>query len=144
MGDGGPDGLEFGRLIAQLRKDKGLSQTALAALVRVSRQAIVDWEKKPFVHPKAVHVRRAARALGVPVAKLLAPLESDHGGDTGMLVPKKVYRLMVDDYLHSPLGEDVRRSVADKLYDAPASAAARRFIHLIRQELEVKHGKRRG
>jgi transcriptional regulator with XRE-family HTH domain len=144
MGEGARDGLEFGRLIAQLRKDRGLSQTGLGEVVGITRQAVVDWEKKPFIHPKAVHVKRAARALGVPVGRLLATLESDHGGDTGMLVPKKLYRLMVDDYMQSPLGESVRKSVAEKLYDAQTGAAARRFIHLIRQELEAKQGKRRG
>lgn len=139
---GDAKGLEFGKLIRRLRKEKRLSQTALAAAVRVTRQAIGDWETKPFIEPQFAHLKRAAVALGVTVGELQAKLESADS-DAGLLLDRRVWALFVKDYLQSELGRDTPPRVAERLLRTQSRTFSRQLVHAIRQEVEGRTGGRR-
>ena len=78
-----------GRLIEQLRKEKCMTQSDLAAAVGVSKQAVSNWEcGKRF--PDVVLIEKLADELGIGVAELIKGERLDKGSinadDAGQLV----------------------------------------------------------
>ena len=65
-----PTAKQIGMKLKQIRKAKGLSQTALAQKARVSRAYVFRLEAGGS-DPTVGVLQRLAKALGVPVAKLL-------------------------------------------------------------------------
>jgi transcriptional regulator with XRE-family HTH domain len=63
----------FGRRLAAIRKDRGLTQAELAAAIGVSRQRVASWENGGPDWVDIVFVRRCARALRCRVKDLAAP-----------------------------------------------------------------------
>ena len=61
----------FGRRLAALRKERGLSQAAFAARVGVSKQMVEYYERRA-TNPSASFVETAAEALGVNPGALLS------------------------------------------------------------------------
>lgn len=61
---------DFGKRLAALRKDKGLTQSELAERMQ-STQKMVDYYERRAHNPALEVVRRAANALGVNPAELL-------------------------------------------------------------------------
>ncbi len=66
----------FGERLAALRKERGLSQEALAAMIGTTRANVAYFERKAS-NPTADVIQRCAAALGVPVAELM---DSGNGG----------------------------------------------------------------
>ena len=65
------DNVQFGAFVAQLRKDKGLTQKELADLLHVTDKAVSKWETgKGF--PDIKQLEPLARALEVSVVELIA------------------------------------------------------------------------
>lgn len=56
--------------LAAARKEKGLTQQALADAVGVTQVAVANWEHGRR-SPSIANLRKVADALGIPVAKLL-------------------------------------------------------------------------
>lgn len=56
--------------LAEARKEKGLTQQALADAVGVTQVAVANWEHGRR-SPSIANLRKVADALGVPVASLL-------------------------------------------------------------------------
>jgi len=132
-------GRTFGLLIEELRRDKGLSQTALAAAVGISRQAVRGWEHKPFVSPHRAHLRRAARVLGVPVERLYEALDGyERSEDEDRLLSRQVWRVFVDDYLQSDLAKGTKPAIAEQLYRAQGRGFSRKLVHAIRLDLDAR------
>ena len=78
-----------GSLIEQLRKEKSMTQSDLAAAVGVSKQAVSNWEcGKRF--PDVVLIEKLADELGIGVAELIKGERLDKGSintdDAGQLV----------------------------------------------------------
>lgn len=67
--------------LAKIRKDKGLTQEALAIKLNIVRQTISKWENGTAV-PDANMLCKIAEALDVSVAKLLGSSECDDKIDT--------------------------------------------------------------
>ena len=65
-----PTAKQIGMQLKQIRKAKGLSQTALARKARVSRAYVFRLEAGGS-DPTVGVLQRLAKALGVPVTKLL-------------------------------------------------------------------------
>lgn len=61
--------MEFGDILKQLRKERGLSQDELAALLGTTKQVISRYETKQRV-PRLSVVRQFAAQLGVPLSML--------------------------------------------------------------------------
>jgi len=59
-------------VLKTIRKAKGLSQVDLAAKAKVGRTYIVKLESGDKVNPSLAILQKLAKALGVPVTKLLA------------------------------------------------------------------------
>ena len=62
---------EFGAKIADLRKEKGLTQAQLADLLNISNKTISRWETGEG-YPEITLLSPLAKALGVTVDELLA------------------------------------------------------------------------
>ena len=62
----------FGKALRTLREEKGLSQRALAAKVRLTQAYIAELETGTRTNPTMNTLRRLAKALGVPGEKLIA------------------------------------------------------------------------
>jgi transcriptional regulator with XRE-family HTH domain len=58
--------------IADLRRERGLTQDELARRVRVSTRAVAAWESGDSI-PRQRNARALARALGVPPEDLKIP-----------------------------------------------------------------------
>jgi transcriptional regulator with XRE-family HTH domain len=56
--------MSFGRKLRELRERRGLSQSELAKSLKVTRNAISNWEAGAN-HPSAQHIRQIAKILGV-------------------------------------------------------------------------------
>ncbi|MDD7739505.1 MAG: helix-turn-helix transcriptional regulator, partial [Lachnospiraceae bacterium] len=67
--------------LAKVRKERGLTQEALAAKLNVVRQTISKWEKGTAV-PDADTLCRIADALDVSVSTLLGETEQEDKIDT--------------------------------------------------------------
>ena len=78
-----------GRLIEQLRKEKCMTQSDLAAAVGVSKQAVSNWECGKRI-PDVVLIEKLADELGIGVAELIKGERLDKGSinadDAGQLV----------------------------------------------------------
>ena len=55
-----------GKLIAEKRKEKGLTQDALGAMLGISRKAVSKWERG-LSQPDGTHMVRLIDLLGLPV-----------------------------------------------------------------------------
>lgn len=58
-------------MLKTLREDKGLTQTVLAKKAKVSQPYIAKLEVGAKANPSLTALRRIAKALGVPITKLL-------------------------------------------------------------------------
>lgn len=67
-----PNIMSTGRRLRELREAAGLSQTALAKAVGVSRNDVSQWESDT-TQPSTKRLAAVARALNVPVDQILAP-----------------------------------------------------------------------
>jgi len=65
------DPQSFSDRIKRLRKDNGLTQQQLAALVGVSTSAIGNWETRPKEIPKGDNLLKLAEAFGVNPAEFM-------------------------------------------------------------------------
>ena len=65
---------KFGICLKQYRIEHGLTQVELAALLRVSQNAISQYEKGTRTPPIS-RLARIAKALGVPVSALVSDSE---------------------------------------------------------------------
>lgn len=65
------DPQSFADRIKRLRKDNGLTQQQLAALVGVSTSAIGNWETRPKEIPKGDNLLKLAEAFGVNPAEFM-------------------------------------------------------------------------
>lgn len=70
--------------LVKFRKDKGLTQEALAVKLNVVRQTVSKWEKGTAV-PDADTLCRIAEALEVPVAQLLGAENGEASADTAAI-----------------------------------------------------------
>ncbi len=71
---------EFGAKIADLRKEKGLTQAQLADLLNISNKTISRWETGEG-YPEITLLSPLAKALGVTVDELLAEPVKEMGDD---------------------------------------------------------------
>lgn len=81
----------IGQLIRQLRKEKGLTQAALAAALHVSDKAVSKWERGAGC-PDVSLVPQLAWALGVSAESLLAGSLPPVRKDVGSMKRIKVYQ----------------------------------------------------
>jgi transcriptional regulator with XRE-family HTH domain len=63
----------FGRRVAEIRLDRGLTQAEIAAAIGVSRQTVTHWETAARCEIEMRGVRKLARVLRVRVDDLRAP-----------------------------------------------------------------------
>jgi transcriptional regulator with XRE-family HTH domain len=61
----------IGKVLKDLREDKGLSQDALAKKADVTQPYIAMLERGKKKNPSLAILKRLAKALGVPVTELL-------------------------------------------------------------------------
>ena len=73
------DQVKTGNLIAQCRKEKGLTQAALAEQLGVSDRAVSKWETGRSL-PDADNMLELSRILGITVDELLKGEKTDEGG----------------------------------------------------------------
>lgn len=73
------DQIKTGNLIAQCRKEKGLTQAALAEQLGVSDRAVSKWETGRSL-PDADNMLELSRILGITVDELLKGEKTDEGG----------------------------------------------------------------
>ncbi len=64
--------MEMGQRLRELREKAGLSQTELSRAVGISRNAVSQWEAG-VTQPSTRHLNAVARALNVPVNRIMAP-----------------------------------------------------------------------
>ena len=69
--------MEFGDILKQLRKQRGLSQDELAALLGTTKQVISRYETKQRV-PRLSVVSQFAAKLGVPLSALSGEPDEPH------------------------------------------------------------------
>lgn len=74
------DAPPFGRRLAAVRRDKGLTQRELAELLSTT-QKMIDYYERRATNPALDVVQSCARALGVPVVALL--------GDEAAVAPRR-------------------------------------------------------
>ena len=55
-----------GKMIAEKRKEKGLTQDALGAMLGISGKAVSKWERG-LSQPDALHIGKLTELLGLPV-----------------------------------------------------------------------------
>ena len=70
----GADRMTMGEKIRQLRREKGLTQDALAEALEISRQAVAKWESGQSA-PSTENLLKLAGLLGVPLEELAGPRE---------------------------------------------------------------------
>ena len=64
-----------GKMIAEKRKEKGLTQDTLGALLGISGKAVSKWERG-LAQPDGVHMAHLIDLLGLPVEQEIAESES--------------------------------------------------------------------
>lgn len=64
-----------GKMIAEKRKEKGLTQDALGAMLGISGKAVSKWERG-LAQPDGAHMARLIDLLGLPVEQEIAESES--------------------------------------------------------------------
>lgn len=102
--------MEIGERIRLARKDKGLSQKALAVKANLSTTAIQNYEYGKY-KPKVEQVERIANALGVTAVDLMGIEYFDATIDTGQL-RKEIDAL---DSIESAYGKDALQLLTDYL-----------------------------
>ena len=75
------DKMQFGQFVAQLRKEKGMTQKELAGLLYISDKAVSKWERGLSI-PDVSLLVPLAEQLGVSVTELLECRRVDLGGMT--------------------------------------------------------------
>ena len=75
------DKMQFGQFVAQLRKEKGMTQKELAGLLYISDKAVSNWERGLSI-PDVSLLVPLAEQLGVSVTELLECRRVDLGGMT--------------------------------------------------------------
>src|SRR6266508_1731516 len=78
---------EFGRQLAAARKERGLSQRALAELVDVRQTAVTQWERGATT-PRNDHVFALERALRLPPGALARYLGFGPAVDAPAILPR--------------------------------------------------------
>lgn len=81
----------MGKLIRQLRKEKGMTQACLATMLHVSDKAVSKWERGAGC-PDVALVPQLAQALGVSAESLLAGSLPSARKDVGSMKRIKVYQ----------------------------------------------------
>lgn len=102
--------MEIGERIRLARKDKGLSQKALAVKANLSTTAIQNYEYGKY-KPKVEQVERIANALGVTAVDLMGIEYFDATIDTGQ-IRKEIDAL---DSIESAYGKDALQLLTDYL-----------------------------
>ncbi len=87
----------FGEKLQRMRKEKGLSQEALAEMLGVSRQAISKWESGGS-YPEMSHLITLSEIFGVTLDSLVKDGEVREDGNNTMAVPFWVTRGRVYEY----------------------------------------------
>lgn len=64
-----------GKMIAEKRKEKGLTQDALGAMLGISGKAVSKWERG-LAQPDGAHMAHLIDLLGLPVEQEIAESES--------------------------------------------------------------------
>ena len=59
-----------GKMIAEKRREKGLTQDALGAVLGISGKAVSKWERG-LAQPDGAHMARLIDLLGLPVEQIL-------------------------------------------------------------------------
>ena len=72
--------MEFGDILKQLRKQRGLTQEDLAGMIGVSRQSVAKWESGE-TSPDLEKSRLIAEALGVSLDDLVSAKNDLVAGD---------------------------------------------------------------
>lgn len=108
----GPDPIdvEIGRRIRQLRKARGLSQTALGEQVGVTFQQVQKYERGTNRISTSTLVRMA-RALSVPLAELLADFDQTTEPWRGWRLPDAPGIEELSDSYASIQSPEIRRAV---------------------------------
>ena len=88
-------GRTFGTTIAELRKEKGLTQLELANMMNVTDKAVSKWERD-ISYPDTASIPRLAEILGVSVDDLLKCKGTGQG--------KKIVR--IDRWITQATGSD--------------------------------------
>lgn len=102
--------MEIGERIRLARKDKGLSQKALAVKANLSTTAIQNYEYGKY-KPKVEQVERIANALGVTAVDLMGIEYFDATIDTGQ-IRKEIDAL---DSIEFAYGKDALQLMTDYL-----------------------------
>ena len=81
-------GNELGARIRALRKERGLSQEALAQALEVSRQAVTKWEDGSSL-PSTANLFALSGFFGVPLAELTGTPEGDASPSSAASISEK-------------------------------------------------------
>ena len=112
--------MTIGQRIAQLRRERGMSQEELGEAMGVSRQAISKWESDAAL-PEVDKLIALSRLFAIPVGQLLGVEEppADGGEDGGAEDP---------DQRAARLAEEVLRRYVEAQYSPPVRPARRRWL----------------
>lgn len=80
-----------GKMIAEKRKEKGLTQDALGAMLGISGKAVSKWERG-LSRPDASHIGKLTELLGLPVEQEIA--ESESPSTFLSTVRKELFRIL--------------------------------------------------
>ena len=83
----------FNKRLKELRKQRNMTQEALAALINVDRSSIGKYEGRSAVVPPADVLERIADVFNVSIDYLLRP-ESDENGEKDDVLNKEILRLL--------------------------------------------------
>lgn len=80
-----------GKLIAEKRKEKGLTQDALGAMLGISRKAVSKWERG-LSQPDEAHMVQLINLLGLPVEQEM--VESEPTPTFLSIVRNELFRIL--------------------------------------------------
>lgn len=119
---------KLGQRLRELRQDSGLSQSQVAKLVGVSRNAVSQWESGETI-PNSRRLARVAKALGVPLREIARASSSDQTEDIlgaiARLLPGLGHRGLSADIICATA--EVPRSEFDARFGTPERAVAMLF-----------------
>ena len=117
--------MTIGQRIAQLRRERGMSQEELGEAMGVSRQAISKWESDAAL-PEVEKLIALSRLFAIPVGQLLGVEEPARGGD-----PDQADTLSGDQEAQerraADLAEEVLRRYVEAQYSPPVKPQKRRW-----------------
>lgn len=95
------DNMQLGEKLASIRKEKKLSQTAVAEAVGISRDAISKYERGDIV-PSVENARKIAEVLGVSLDYLVNTAAEEPSQFSDVTVPyrKKQTQILTVELLH--------------------------------------------